>query len=107
MPWKFLFILLLMALLIALVGVNWGNVSDFSLFGLHTFKDVPIIIVIGISFLTGSLFSIPYALSSVRQMKKKQIPDNEQKNKDDSDKKKRKVKNQAPPAVDVPPTTPV
>ena len=100
---KLLFILAVIALLIILVGVNWDNRSTVS-FGIYEFPDVPIIIVIGISFLLGSLFSIPYAIRNISELKKKQafadekesIPNNGHKT------KAKKTKRNRAPVPDVP-----
>ncbi len=83
MPWKLLFILIIIAGLIVLIGFNWTNTSDVSIFGVYTFVNVPIIIIMGISFLLGAVFSIPYAIIHVRKIRKKQTI-SEEKHIDDS-----------------------
>lgn len=90
MPWKLLLTLFIIALLIMLVGFNWSNASDVSLFGLYTFPNVPIIVTIGISFLVGSLISIPFAIQSTsRRLKKQGTSKPEPKQKHVSQKKKK------------------
>ncbi|MGI9255484.1 MAG: hypothetical protein ACR2PY_00955 [Salinispira sp.] len=72
MPWKLLFILIIIAGLIVLIGFNWTNTSNVSIFGVYTFVNVPIIIIMGISFLLGAVFSIPYVMINIRKIRKKQ-----------------------------------
>ncbi len=71
MPWKLIITIVFLAFLICLAGFNWGYRSNVSL-GFYTFKEVPIIITIGISFLGGALFAIPYAIRSSIKFKKRQ-----------------------------------
>ncbi len=71
MPWKLITAIVLLALLIALIGFNWSFTSNVSL-GFYEFQNVPIILTIGISFIAGALFAIPYSVRTTLKIKKKQ-----------------------------------
>lgn len=71
MPWKLIIAIICIAILMTLIGFNWSFTSDIS-FGFKTFENVPVILTIGISFLAGTLFAIPYAVRSSLQLKKRQ-----------------------------------
>jgi len=60
MIWKLLLFLVGMILLIAFAWVNYDNVSDIS-FGFYNFNEIPVFISLFVSFIAGSLFSIPFA----------------------------------------------
>jgi uncharacterized integral membrane protein len=72
LPGKLIIMVLVLAAVITLIGFNWGYTSAVSLV-FYEFQNVPIIITIGISFLAGALFAIPYAVRSTLQHKRKQV----------------------------------
>lgn len=120
MPWKLISVIVFLAVIILLIGFNWGYTSSISI-GLHEFSEVPIIITIGVSFLAGAVFAIPYTIRTTLKIKKKQNEKIEQANADTKDSgsagrtKKRKMakksgskpgrkgENSAPPLPDTPP----
>ncbi|AHC15224.1 hypothetical protein [Salinispira pacifica] len=81
MPWKLISVIVFLAVIIILIGFNWGYTSTISI-GLHEFTEVPIIITIGVSFLAGAVFAIPYTIRTTLKIKKKQNEKIEQANAD-------------------------
>ena len=69
MPWKLLFFIIVLALVVTFVGLNVGNTSDIS-FGFHSFSDVPIFISLFAAFLLGVLVTLPATLWSSNRGKK-------------------------------------
>lgn len=66
MPWKLLFFIIVLALVVTFVGLNVGNTSDIS-FGFHTFTDVPIFVSLFAAFLIGVLVTLPATLWSSKR----------------------------------------
>ena len=60
-PWKMIFFLAILALVVFFAGFNITNVSDIS-FGFYTVIDVPIFISLFIAFIAGALVMIPFVL---------------------------------------------
>jgi uncharacterized integral membrane protein len=71
MPWKLIVAILFIILIIALIGFNWSFTSNVSL-GFHEFENVPVLLTIGISFVAGALFAIPYSVRTTLRVKQKQ-----------------------------------
>lgn len=91
MPWRLLFSLIGITLLICFIGFNADHTSDIS-FGFYTFEDVRIFISLFASFLLGALVVFPYAVVT-RKKREKDKPE---------PKKKpiKKAKQQTPGAVE-------
>lgn len=60
MPWKLIFFLLLMGVVVFFAGFNLGNASDIS-FGFHTFHDVPVFLSLAIAFFAGAAVTLPFS----------------------------------------------
>ena len=58
-PWKMVFFLAILAIVVFFAGFNITNVSDIS-FGFYTVIDVPIFISLFIAFIAGALVMIPF-----------------------------------------------
>ena len=58
-PWKMIFFLAILAVVVFFAGFNITNVSDIS-FGFYTAPDVPIFISLFIAFMAGALIMIPF-----------------------------------------------
>jgi|AVFP01.1.fsa_nt_gi uncharacterized integral membrane protein len=71
MPWKLIFAIFFILIIIALIGFNWSFTSNVSV-GFHEFENVPVLLTIGISFVAGALFAIPYSVQTTLRIKKKQ-----------------------------------
>ncbi len=71
MPGRLIGIIVFVAILIAFIGFNIHNVSDISL-GIVTFSQVPVYLVILISFGLGLLAALPSVLSAWRYARKHQ-----------------------------------
>jgi hypothetical protein len=71
MPGRLIGIIVFIAILIAFIGFNVHNVSDISL-GVVTFSQVPIYLVILISFGLGLLAALPSVLSAWRYARRRQ-----------------------------------
>jgi uncharacterized integral membrane protein len=77
-PWKMIFFLVVLAVVVFFAGFNITNVSDIS-FGFHTVVDVPIFISLFIAFFAGALVMIPFvARSKTRKKEKKKVEKNVQ-----------------------------
>lgn len=63
MPWKLLFYLILLGLILAFVGMNLGNTTDISL-GFVVFEDVPVFMSLFASFFLGVAVAIPIVMQS-------------------------------------------
>lgn len=68
MPWKLIGTLILFTVFVFFMGFNWEHSSVIS-FGFAQIENVPIILSLSISFLTGAFFAIPFVLSSNRRRK--------------------------------------
>lgn len=60
MPWKLIFFLVLMGLVVFFAGFNLDNSSDVS-FGFRTFEDVPIFLSLAIAFFGGAAVTLPFS----------------------------------------------
>ncbi len=60
-PWKMIFFLAILAVVVFFAGFNITNVSDIS-FGFYTILDVPIFISLFIAFIAGALVMIPFVV---------------------------------------------
>ncbi|MBT3274000.1 MAG: hypothetical protein HN368_12660 [Spirochaetales bacterium] len=69
MPWKMVFFLIVLALVVFFAGFNISNVSDIS-FGFYTVQNVPIFISLFVAFLVGTLVMLPF-VTGKKQTKKK------------------------------------
>jgi hypothetical protein len=63
MPWKLIFLLIVLAIVLVFVGLNLGNTSDISL-GFVDFEDVPVFMGLFIAFFLGVAVAIPISMSS-------------------------------------------
>ncbi len=59
MPWKLLFYLVVLSVVVLFAGVNIRNVSDVSV-GFHTFEDIPIFVSLFAAFFLGVLVTLPF-----------------------------------------------
>lgn len=69
MPWKLVFFIIVLALVVTFVGLNVGNTSDIS-FGFHSFSEVPVFISLFAAFLLGVLVTLPATLWSSKRGRK-------------------------------------
>ena len=63
MPWKLVFYLILLGLVLAFVWLNIGNTTDIS-FGFASIEDVPIFMSLFVSFFIGVAVALPIAVRS-------------------------------------------
>jgi uncharacterized integral membrane protein len=68
-PWKLIFFLIILTLVILFAGFNVANTVDISL-GFKTFEEVPIFIALFIAFILGNFVMLPFALGKNRRTKK-------------------------------------
>ncbi len=61
MPWKLVFYLVLLGLVLAFVGLNLGNTTDIS-FGFVSFSDVPVFMSLFVAFFFGVAIALPAAI---------------------------------------------
>ena len=61
MPWKLVFYLVLLGLVLAFVWLNIGNTTDIS-FGFTSIEDVPIFMSLFVSFFIGVAVALPIAV---------------------------------------------
>ncbi len=66
MPWKMIFFLVIMLLVVLFIVFNLNNSSDIS-FGFRSYEDVPIFLSLFIAFAAGALVSIPMVLLGKRK----------------------------------------
>lgn len=59
MPWRLIFVVLLIGIVLFFVGFNIENRVDVS-FGFHVFSQVPIFISLFVAFLAGVLVMLPF-----------------------------------------------
>jgi len=69
-PWKMIFFLVVLAVVVFFAGFNITNVSDIS-FGFHKFVDVPIFVSLSIAFIAGALIMLPFMAKSRHTKKEK------------------------------------
>ena len=69
MPWKMVFFLIVLAVVVFFAGFNITNVSDIS-FGFYTASDVPIFISLFVAFVAGTLVMIPFVAKKKLPKKK-------------------------------------
>lgn len=70
-PWKMIFFLAILAVVVFFAGFNITNVSDIS-FGFYTLLDVPIFLSLFISFIAGALIMIPFVARKKRTRGRKE-----------------------------------
>lgn len=63
MPWKLIFYLVVVGLILVFVGVNLGNTTDISL-GFVVYEEVPVFMALFVAFFLGVAVSIPIAVQS-------------------------------------------
>lgn len=61
MPWKLVFYLVLLGLILGFVGLNLGNTTDIS-FGFVSFSDVPVFMSLFVAFFFGVAVALPAAI---------------------------------------------
>lgn len=71
MPWRLIFVVILMGIVIAFIGFNLENRADVS-FGFHEYQDVPIFISLFVAFFTGIIVMLPFTLG-FRQRRKAKV----------------------------------
>ena len=72
MPWRLIGFVLLLALIVAFVGLNLGNSSAIS-FGFATLENVPIFLSLAIAFILGALAAVPITIASLRRRKQREL----------------------------------
>ena len=85
MPWRLIFVVILMGIVIAFIGFNLDNRADVS-FGFHEYEAVPIFISLFVAFFAGIVVMLPFTLGFRRRRKEKV--------------KKAKADAKAPPALE-------
>ena len=68
-PWKLIFFLIILTLVVLFAGFNITNTVDISI-GFRTFEEVPIFIALFIAFILGNFVMLPFALGKNRRTKK-------------------------------------
>ena len=66
MPWRLMFFIVILGIVVFFAGFNITNVSDIS-FGFYTITDVPIFISLFVAFLVGTLVMIPFRVGRKRR----------------------------------------
>ncbi|MEX2442253.1 MAG: hypothetical protein WD492_01515 [Alkalispirochaeta sp.] len=66
MPWKLLFYLVLLGLVLAFVGLNLGNTTDIS-FGIVSFSEVPVFMSLFVAFFFGVAVALPATIRTSRR----------------------------------------
>ncbi len=69
MPWKLVFYLVILAVILGFVGLNLGNTTDISL-GVVTFEDIPVFMGLFFAFFLGVGVAIPISVSSTSRKTK-------------------------------------
>ena len=70
MPWRLIFVVILMGIVIAFIGFNLDNRADVS-FGFHEYEAVPIFISLFVAFFAGIIVMFPFTLGFRRRRKEK------------------------------------
>jgi len=70
MPWRLIFVVILMGIVIAFIGFNLDNRADVS-FGFHEYEAVPIFISLFVAFFAGIIVMLPFTLGFRRRRKEK------------------------------------
>jgi uncharacterized integral membrane protein len=68
MPFRLVFMAIIMVVLVVFIGFNVDNRCDISL-AVYTLKDIPVIITILSSFALGLITALPFALRSRKNKK--------------------------------------
>lgn len=63
MPWKLVFYLIVLAIVLTFVGLNLGNTADISL-GFVEFEQVPVFMGLFVAFFLGVAVAVPISVSS-------------------------------------------
>lgn len=63
MPWKLIFYLLILAIVLTFIGLNLGNRADISL-GFVEFEQVPVFMGMFVAFFLGVIVAIPVSMST-------------------------------------------
>ncbi|MFP4153815.1 MAG: hypothetical protein ACOC2V_02060 [Alkalispirochaeta sp.] len=63
MPWKLIFYLVIVGLILVFVGLNLGHTTDISL-GFVTYEEIPVFMGLFVAFFLGVAVSIPIAVQS-------------------------------------------
>ena len=99
MPWKLVFYLVLLGLVLAFVWLNIGNTTDIS-FGFATVEDVPIFMSLFVSFFIGVAVALPIAVRSssrkTRAQSEKRAAKREAKRRNRREKRPAKGKDRVP-----------
>jgi hypothetical protein len=98
MPWKLVFYLVLLGLILGFVGLNLGNTTDIS-FGLVSFSDVPVFMSLFVAFFFGVAVALPAAIRTstrkTRARSEKQLSRREEKEAKKAAKEDRKARKAA------------
>ncbi|MCL1927462.1 MAG: hypothetical protein FWG07_01535 [Treponema sp.] len=70
MPWRFIGIIAVLALLLTFIGLNLENTCSLNL-GIMVFSNVPVYLTILVSFMLGMLFSLPFFIFRILKKKPK------------------------------------
>ena len=73
MPWRLIGIIIILAVLLAFIGLNLNNTCDLSL-GFTTFSGVPIYLTVFASFMLGMLCSLPFMIFGALKKRPKKEP---------------------------------
>ena len=87
MPWRLVAFVLVLAIVVAFIGLNLGNTTAIS-FGFATLEGVPVFLSLGVAFVLGALAAIPITVATLRRRKQKEL-------------RKPSNKNDLPPTVEV------
>jgi len=92
MPWKLIFFIISLILVILFIGSNLGNACSINFFWIANLKDVPIFMTIFISFALGVLVTVPFVIFRVNSKNSK---------KNEVEKKSEAKKNEQKKAPDI------
>jgi len=106
MPWKLVFYLVLLGLILAFVGLNLGNTTDIS-FGFVSFSDVPVFMSLFVAFFFGVAVALPAAIRTssrkTRARSERTLSRREKKQAKRAAKEEKKSRNAAKRTQDNPP----
>lgn len=88
--------LIVITALVLFIGANAGNSVDVD-FGFARLEQVPSILLMGLSFVAGAIFAIPYMLLRKKEKRSKTVSDEPLPSKSKTKKKRGKIVDQIPP----------
>ena len=72
MPWRLIGFVLVLAIVVAFIGLNLGNTATIS-FGFASIESVPVFLSLGVAFVLGALAAIPVTVATLRRRKQKEL----------------------------------